>query len=305
MRAALAFGLGAAGLARLAFPKYRRMVDEHLAKAFPGMPAPERARLAREVYRSAARCGVETAKGLGLSDERFEALIDFPQRAFLEELHAKGGMLMSMPHQGNWEFYSRLVARNLGFRLVVIAREQKGGLEALASEIRRRNGLEVLHRGQGLRPLARALREGAVVGSLPDQAIRDSTVPTTFFGHPAMVHDGLARLALLADVPLVPTTMLRRRALPGEANWGGFRYEIRMLDPIQPRGEDRKRRPPEDFARDIAAAMEELIRQAPEQWMWFHDRWRVNARKSKKAQSAAEEAASGGAEEAERAPAKA
>jgi KDO2-lipid IV(A) lauroyltransferase len=97
-----------------------------------------------------------------------------------------------------------------------------------------------------------------------------------FFGHFALAHDGLSRLALLAKAPIFSMALLRRKSQPGEPSWGGYRYEIRLLDPVEPFDANGKRRSPEDVTRELANKMEELIRREPSQWMWFHDRWRVS-----------------------------
>jgi KDO2-lipid IV(A) lauroyltransferase len=167
MRFARGVGSLLGWVARVVAPRYRRMAAGHIAKAFPDLSDAERAHLLREVYRSAAQGAIEAAKANELSNERLKELVIVPdeERPRLEVAQKRGaGAIWVTPHMGPWELFPRYVIRCLGFRVVIIAKEQQG-LEDLIGEMRRRAGVEILLKGDGgLRPLARALGEGAVVG---------------------------------------------------------------------------------------------------------------------------------------------
>jgi KDO2-lipid IV(A) lauroyltransferase len=284
MRVARAFCVGAARVIRWTAPGPKRNARRNLAKAYPEKTEAEREALLREMYDSIGHFCAETLKMHQLSNERLASLVNFEgeenAKAAKGEDYAKGGVFSTV-HQCNWEMHSRWSAKCLGWRVAVVARRQQGGLEDVVSRIRERNGLKVLHRGEGVRPLVRAIREGATVAALLDQSIRGSTVPIKFFGHPALAHDGFARLALMADAPFVTMTFWRRRAQPGEIHWAGWRYEARALPPIWPRDAEGKRRTPEAITVEASNALERLIRMAPGQWMWFHDRWHNSDRDKK------------------------
>jgi KDO2-lipid IV(A) lauroyltransferase len=71
----------------------------------------------------------------------------------------------------------------------------------------------------------RALREGAVLGMLPDQDARGVGIHVPFFGRPASTHTGPARLAYRARCALGIGLIER---LPG----GGFRSRlVAILEP--------------------------------------------------------------------------
>lgn len=70
--------------------------------------------------------------------------------------------------------------------------------------------------------------------------------------------DGPARLAASSGAPVIP---LGIRRLPDDT------HRVTVLPPLPPESDARR------ATQTIAHALEELIRQAPEQWIWIHPRW--------------------------------
>ena len=113
--------------------------------------------------------------------------------------------------------------------------------------------------------LARQLEAGAGVGVLVDQKFRKG-LKTTFFGRPVKTNPLLPKLVRQFDCEVYPARCVR---LPGN------RYRLE----IEPRMEM-----PRDAAGnlDLAATaqmmndkVEGWVRENPEQWLWYHDRWNI------------------------------
>lgn len=279
MRAARAVAAAFGAVAWVVLRGWRGRVERHLARAMPDVSAAERGRLAREVFAHAAQLVPEAVKGSELDAAALERVVTSTGEehvAAARAASAGGGVIFVLPHLGNWEMVARFYTAARGWDVTAIARGRDDSvLEALITRVRGLNGLKVQRRGESLRGIVRTLREGGDVAALPDQAIRGCTVPVTFFGGAALAHPGVAQLALLAGVPMVPTSFTRRRARAGEASWAGWRYEGRFEAAILPRDEAGARRTTEELTVAVAEAMEELIARHPSQWMWFHDRWRM------------------------------
>ena len=124
--------------------------------------------------------------------------------------------------------------------------------------------MKMLARGRSIRDLLRLLKEGELIGILPDQNSKEAMIP--FFGQPAGTVLGPAVLHLRTGAPLVPCCCVRV---------GVGQYEVHILDPITAReGET-----PEELMTRVNAAIEQMIRIAPEQYLWMHDRWREARRR--------------------------
>jgi KDO2-lipid IV(A) lauroyltransferase len=87
-----------------------------------------------------------------------------------------------------------------------------------------------------------------------------------FFGRPASTSRALAVLALRTGTPIVPI-FARRESRGG--------HRVIIWPPLElPVPNDREEATVELTAR-CTAAIEAAIRQAPEQWLWMHVRWRT------------------------------
>ena len=113
--------------------------------------------------------------------------------------------------------------------------------------------------------LARTLEAGGGVGILVDQKFQKG-LHTSFFRRPVQTNPLLAKLARQYNAEIYPARSIR---LPGN------RYRLE----IEPRME-LPRRP--DGSLDMAGTaqmlndkVESWVREYPEQWLWYHDRWNI------------------------------
>lgn len=113
--------------------------------------------------------------------------------------------------------------------------------------------------------LARTLEEGGGVGVLVDQKFTKG-VKTDFFGLPVQTNPLLAKLARQFNCDVYPARSIR---LPGNR----YRLEIEPALVLPRRA---------DGSLDVNATaqmlndkVENWVREYPEQWLWYHDRWNI------------------------------
>jgi KDO2-lipid IV(A) lauroyltransferase len=168
-------------------------------------------------------------------------------------------------HLANWELPAVMAAAH-GLPSAVVYRMPNN--KAVAKEIARIRGplMGRLIRSRSQAPLemAAALDHGEHLGMLVDQHFSRG-VDVTFFGRSCKANPTIARLARQFDCPVVGVRVIR---LPDR----GFR--IAAEGPLSlPRDADGR----VDVAATtqlITTMVERWIRQYPEQWLWFHRRWR-------------------------------
>jgi len=251
-----------------ALPRRRRIALANLARAYPELPVRERRRLARRACQHLGMTVVELPRLLA---SPLEATLARIRLEGVEHLHAamkaNGRALMLTAHVGNWEILCaahRLTEYGLS---VVVRPLDAPWLDAVADRVRRRTGVEIIDKRGALRPVLEALRRGHMVGILMDQnAARREGVFVDFFGHPASTSRSIAVLALRTGAPIVP--IFARRGPDG-----AHRVIIRPALPL-PTPNDAEAAVVELTAR-CTAEIERAIREAPDQWLWFHDRWRT------------------------------
>jgi KDO2-lipid IV(A) lauroyltransferase len=194
-------------------------------------------------------------------------------RCLVERLLSGRPLLLVTGHFGNWEFASYALGL-LGFPTHAVARPLDNPyLDAYLRRFRESTGQKVLAKKGDFDQMQAILDQGGVLGTLADQDAGPRGLFVDFFGRPASTHKAIALLSLEHEVPLM--VMGARKV--GEP----MRYVVVAEDVILP--EEYEGRP--DAVRAITqrftAALERVVRSAPEQYFWLHRRWKHQPQKRK------------------------
>jgi KDO2-lipid IV(A) lauroyltransferase len=134
-------------------------------------------------------------------------------------------------------------------------------------QLRRNLGVETIYQGDAPSRVPRILRANGIVGIVGDQDARRSGIFVPYFGNLASTHRGPALFAMRLGAPVM--SCIARR-LPGKE----VRYEVigRRVN-FQPTGNlDHDVRA---LTAELALRLENEVRLAPEQYFWFHRRWKT------------------------------
>jgi KDO2-lipid IV(A) lauroyltransferase len=257
-----------AGLWHLAIKERRRALRQLASALGPEGEGRRGKRICRAMFR---HLGESLAEFLSLPNAgpgKLSAMVEAPDlEKKAGELKKRGrGILWVTGHAGNWELLGAYLALRTG-PLQVIAREiPYHGLNRLLTETRAALGVQTIYQSASPRAVLEGLRSGTSLGVLPDQDVRKlQGIHVPFFGKPAYTPTGPAALARAAGIPMVPLFICRE----------GEKHRIRVGEPIEV---DPRLPKPEAFARALSAwsgELERQIRRRPEQWVWFHRRWRT------------------------------
>jgi KDO2-lipid IV(A) lauroyltransferase len=265
---ALALADRVGDVAYSALPGLRRLALQHLAIAFGDtLSASARQRIARESYRSAARCFVELAK---LDDIRphFDEYVSIEGWEHVEEVRTlgRGGIVVS-GHIGNWELLAAYVAGR-GISLTASARRlDDPRLNKLLVDFRANNGMRVILRNtpKASVEILRVLKQRGIFALHVDMDIRTPSVSVPFFGRLARTPASAAVLAVRRNLPVVPAFAQRRPD-------GGHHFTI--MAPIYPPKSGDRQRDILDLTSQFSQILERHIRGNPAEWNWWHRRWR-------------------------------
>ena len=176
-------------------------------------------------------------------------------------------MILATGHYGNWEIAAAAVAAR-GIPIAAIVRRQGNRLvDARLDGLRRRLGVETIYQSEAPSRVPRVLRRGGVVGIVGDQDARRSGLFVPFFGRPASTHRGPALFALKLRAPVFACVA---RRLPG----GEVRYRV-SGERVSPPRTGELDADVAALTAALAASLEAEIREAPEQYFWFHRRWKT------------------------------
>jgi KDO2-lipid IV(A) lauroyltransferase len=265
LRAAVAFcgALGAAVAPWTGRPW--RWANAHLAVAFPELPPARRAAIARRAFAHAGMSFAEIAKFRAVR-RRMAGYVAAEGLEHLREGLARGrGLLAVTGHCGNWELLAAYCAR-AGLPVTVIGRRLHGALlNRLLIRFRAGAGVTTIERESpgSSRAILSTLRAGRILALLIDQDTRGPRVFVPFFGRPASTPAGAAALALRTGAPVVPIFISRRPE-------GGHVIRAHPALPAVARDGDTV----ESLTTAYTAAIERHVRRHPEEWVWWHRRWR-------------------------------
>ena len=173
------------------------------------------------------------------------------------------GIIVITPHLGCFEIIAQYYAAQKPFTAMYRRPKQ----DWLAPIVEQGRGINVRLAGadlSGVRTLMRTLKAGGAIGMLPDQVPGNGEgVWVPFFGKPAYTMTLAGRLATTGAVPL----LFCAERLPRGA---GFHLNIKPF----PKKLDGT---PTENATAINRALEDLIRECPEQYAWNYNRYKVPA----------------------------
>ncbi|MER7062142.1 phosphatidylinositol mannoside acyltransferase [Streptomyces albidoflavus] len=186
-------------------------LEANLARVVPDAGPERLAELSRAGMRSYLRYWMESFRLPAWSETRIKEGFEPEGLHHLTDGLATGkGVILALPHLGNWDLAGAWVTRNLGVPFTTVAERLKP--ETLYDRFvayREGLGMEVLPHtgGSAFGTLARRLRAGGLVCLVADRDLSASGVEVTFFGDTARMPAGPAILAQQTGALLLPVTL--------------------------------------------------------------------------------------------------
>ncbi|MFY2762770.1 LpxL/LpxP family Kdo(2)-lipid IV(A) lauroyl/palmitoleoyl acyltransferase [Arenimonas sp. MALMAid1274] len=247
-------------LMRAVLRSRRRVVATNLALCFPDLAPAEREALLRRNF---------DALGLGVFEflRAWWGRLPDPREWELEGLEhldavrsgGRGAILVSA-HFTTLEICMRLLCQRIPLAGMYRPHEEPA-MEWAVKRGRLRHAVAMFSREE-LRPALRHLKQGGLLWFAPDQETRrGDSVFVPFFGQPAWSLTSTHQLARLSGAAVLP--LFHERLADG-------RYRVRILPALE-------EFPSADATADTArvmAALESLIRQCPDQYLWLHQRFK-------------------------------
>jgi len=259
------------GLSRTAFrlfdaaaPRLRAAAWRNLELALPETTRDQRARIVEGCWRSLSRVLADLARFPDITRANVHRFIRYDGFEHFEAAKRRGrGVLFATAHLGNWEFSAFAHALMAEPMSIVVRPMDNPLLDDLATRYRTMSGNTVIGRGKDfLRPLLAALHHNQAAGILIDQNVTAGRgVFIDFFGLPACVDSGFARLAARSGAAVIP----------GYALWSDeeSRYVLVFEPEVEITGDTMR------DTQSIHSRLEAAIRRHPDQWMWIHRRWKT------------------------------
>ncbi|HET9047747.1 MAG TPA: lipid A biosynthesis lauroyl acyltransferase [Chiayiivirga sp.] len=259
-----ALGAGLGTLARGLGVREARVARRNIELCWPELDSRERDQLWRRNLAETGRTLFETARfWTRPAAHNLDLVRSVEGIELLHAARAAGrGIIIAAPHLGNWELLNQWLAAQSALAILYRPPRKAWG-DTLIQRLRAQPGVtQVRAEASGVRILLKQLKDGGMVGILPDQQPkRGDGHFAPFFGVTALTMTLLPRLANKTGATVLSAYAER---LPENR---GFCIRLQAVTP--------------DIANDdmgrathcLNAALETCIRQAPSQYQWSYKRF--------------------------------
>lgn len=257
-------------------PRHYNRAVHHITMAYGDSLSPDQIkRMARKCLESVAMFAVEVVcLPRMLTDFSWNRYIQTENIADAMEAMLSGkGAIMVTAHYGSFEAMGHLLGC-LGLEVVAVMRPiDNVYLNRYVVRSRRQRGMEVTDKKGATRAAEELLREGKLLAFIGDQDAGRKGVFVDFFGQPASTYKSIGILAMTTESPIV---VAYARRCGNQA-----RYVVGINRVIRPHEWQQQEHPLQWITREYTKAIEQFVREEPDQYLWVHRRWKSQSRKKK------------------------
>ena len=251
--------------------KYRNRVFSNLSLAFGvGKNPKERTKLAKEVFFNFTLVPLETIYTAAVPFGQFIKRIEIAGREYLDAALAKGnGVIALGSHLGAFTILgTKLAMEGYPFNIIINV-ESFPKIWKRLKYYQRKLGQKAFPPEPATASIKKSLnclRRNEILYLIADEQQIIGGLPVMFFGRPAYTPPGPAIFSLMTGAPILPMSIVREKGIPGTLVIG---------NPIEIERTSDERKDTELLTAKFTKAIEDSIRQYPEQWPWLNRRWKL------------------------------
>jgi len=243
--------------------KELRVANRNLELCFPEWSAAEREQLIRRHFETLGIAFFEISTAWFAPIERLREIVEVRGREHLDQAIASGqGVILLAAHFTTLETSVAMLEELCSVASCMYRPQRNPMIDTIVKRGRSRFAQQQISRDD-VRGLIKALRKKSAVVYLPDQTyLGNQSALVPFFGEPAVTNIATSKLAKIGGAVVIPYFS---RRLPDDSS-----YVIDIGPPLA-------NIPSDDAMKDtgeIVNALENYIRQAPEQYLWLYKKFK-------------------------------
>ncbi len=244
--------------------KNRRMIAlANLKLAFPEKTDEERIELAKKNYKVLTKGYLSS---LWLMDFIFdETKVNVENYHILDDAVAENkGLIIAGIHMGNIEAFFKITEK---YRVSGVVKAQRNPyVNKYIIESRSQFNFNMIKKSKSTpRELLKVIKNKEILGLFSDH--RDKGTTVNFFGRDTIAPTGAVHFALKFKIPLIFAYSILNE---DNTNTVKIIKKIKLIETGDLKADVRVN------TQNLIYLMEKAIKEYPEQWMWFHDRWRLS-----------------------------
>ena len=260
------------------FPIRRSVVESNLRRAFPHKSSTEIKSLTVKTYQHFGRIVAEFVRQDRYSAADVESMIHVENQELLDKaMEEDAGAILLLGHFGNWEIFGRWLGCQQNFASVALERPQNNPfVSEYISKKRRFGNLSIVSIFESTKTFVSILRSGKALMMLADQDARRRGTFVDFFDIPSSTPRGAAVFAHRLKTPII----LAFPVMMPDSSYHVILEEF----PFMASGNN-------DAIRKILQRymnrLQYHVSNHPEQYFWFHRRWKTQPKKQSATDSVA------------------
>lgn len=248
--------------------RHSRIVTRNLELAFPGKSSREISRLKKKIYRHFSSIFTQVITlFVKKKPEKILPPVIIDNRQVLDKILKRGkGVILFSAHFGNWELVPFIISREMKKKTFNIARKMDNPLiEKKVTEFRKYMGSHIIYKKGSIKTILKELKRNQIIGMIIDQnTLPEEGVFVDFFSRKVSAIPSVSQLHLKWNIPIVPVFI----------HYEPHQIVVEILEEVAFKKSENFKKDVLDLTQYCNTLIEEKIRQYPEQWFWFHNRWK-------------------------------
>ena len=241
--------------------KRKKIVFKNLNIAFPELSDKEKIKLAKNTYKNFA-IFFEDIIDFTKHPENLNTVTIINEHIIKEALKTKKPIIIMSAHFGNWELAPKLIAEKYTPIAVIMRKIDNDKINDFFIKVRSNEKIKIIYRNSAAKEILKTLvKEKLPLGILIDQYSRSDNAVTVKFFKPTKFNPAISKLAKATNAIVIPTFSYKQN-------------EKYILEFKQPKTYDKINDNIESFTQWQASVIENMIKKHPDQYYWFHNRWK-------------------------------
>ncbi len=248
--------------------KHRKIIRTNLNFAYgKTMDEKEKERITKKCYKNLIYFLADFIENQGITKEKLKQKVTFENEEILQDaLRKKEKVILITAHYGNWELIGLSIGAFFGSSTAIGRTLEGKYLNKILKKNREQFDIELLDKNGAMKGMIRALLKGRILGLLVDQNTAENEgVLVDFFGKKARQTHSTALLSRKFDAVIIPLFI----TTDDYKN-----YKITFYDKITPIKSNDIDKDIQELTQKQSNAMENAIRKKPDEWFWFHKKWK-------------------------------
>ncbi|QCI29077.2 lysophospholipid acyltransferase family protein [Caminibacter pacificus] len=230
--------------------------------AFPHKSKPEKIKIAKNTYKNFLTFFEDTIE-FKKHPEKLNEIEIIGEEYIITALKSNKPVILVTAHFGNWEISPKVIVKRYKKPMAVVMREiEDPKINNFFKKIRGNENIKLINKKRSSREIVKSLlHEKRILGVLIDQRSNASTaLKVKFFIPNTPFNPAVSKLSKSLKAIVVP----------------GFSYkkEGKYVIEFKPSRIFTKNDSIQDFTQWQADIIEEMIKKYPDQYYWFHNRWK-------------------------------